>query len=78
MGEFIPLGHFDMLVMLSVLGIFGYLNLFDFLRMFILLGIFIFLGVVFERNNVPYQKRFLARRMFDIVLNIFIVRGIYH
>ena len=57
------------------LGIFGYLNLFDFLRMFTLLGIFIFPGVVFERNYVQYQKRFLARRMFDIVLNIFIVRG---
>ena len=72
------MGHFDQVVMLSVLGIFTYLNLFDFLRMFILLGIFIFLGVVFERNNVPYQKRFLARREFDIVLNSFIVRGIYH
>ena len=77
-GEFLPLGHFDLLVMFSVPGIFNYLNLFDFLRMFALLGIFVFLGFVIERNNVPYQKRLLARREFDIVLNSFIVRGIYH
>ena len=75
-GEFLPLGHLDRVVMFSVLSIFTYLNLFDFLRMFILLGIFNLLGFVLERNNVPYHKRFLVRREFDIVSNSFIVRGL--
>ena len=77
-GEFLSLDHFDRVKMFNVLGIFTYLNLFDFLRMFTLLGIFVLLGFVSERNCDPYQKRFLARREFDIVLNSFIVRGIYH
>ena len=82
-GEFLPLGHFDGVVMFSVLGMFTYLNLFDFLRMFTLLGIFNFLGFVFVRNIVPYQKSvilthpFLAQRDYGIDVDSFIVRGMY-
>ena len=70
--------------MLNLLGTFTDLSLFDFEKMCTLLGIFNSLGFVFVMNIVPYQKgvfswhTFLFRWGVDIVIDSFIVRGIFH
>ena len=78
-GEFLPSDPYGFVKK----GTFIDLNLFDCQKMITLLGIFNFLGFVFVMNIVPYQKSVLSRHTFlvlwgvDIVIDSFIVRGIF-
>ena len=84
MVDFLSLDPYSPVKMFNLLGTFTDLNLFDFQNMFTLLGIFNFLGFVFVMNIVPYQKSVLSWHTFrvrwgvDIVIDSFIVRGIFH
>ena len=84
MGDFLLSNTFNLVMMSGLPGTFTYLNLFDYRKMFTLLGIFNFLGFVFVMNIVPYQKSVLSWHIFlvrwgvDIVIDSFIVRGIFH